>query len=389
MPRILGLTLLGAIIGTVTGLLPGLHPNTLIFSSLPLLIRLPPQTALPLIVTAAVSHSMLNHIPAILIGIPDEGSALTALPGKEMLLNGQGGTAIHATLTGGLHTTATALPLIPLTFIILPPIYQQLRPILIFGISLVIGLMVVADERPGTALVITLLCGLVGTLTLAAPMSGADALFPLFIGLFGLPVLLATTDGTVPDQDIVSQRSVYPRSSIVGTAAGLLSGFLPGLGPSATVALFDRFLDREHFITALGGINTADALFSLIALHTIGNPRSGASIAVQKLIAPDNGTFLLVTGCSLIGIAVSYHLGQLLLPQLLHRYPQLDHRKIARTTAASLILLTFIITGIGGLAILAAGTGAGLLTQQLRVRKSLCMSCLILPFLLQEFGVTL
>ncbi len=389
MLELIGLTLLGTITGTITGLLPGIHPNTVIFTSLPLLVTIPPRTALPVIVTAAVSHSVLNHIPAILIGVPDEGSALTALPGKEMVLQGKASHAIQATLGGGLHTAATSVLLVPIALVVLPTVYPLVRPYLIYLISAILGSMVIVDERPGTALGITLLCGLVGIATLSSPLPGSEALFPLFLGLFGLPVLLATTDGAVPDQDHTRTVPSSTVANLVGSIAGLLSGILPGLGPAATVALFDRVLDRRQFMIALGGINTGDAVFSIVALFTIGNPRSGASVAVQKLIEPTVGTGVLVLGCGLTGIATAYSIGQAILPDLLAVYPRLDHRRIALGTAAALIALTLPVSGIGGFAVLAAATGAGLLAQQQRVRKSLCMSCLIVPFLLQEVGLTL
>jgi len=389
MPAIIGLTLLGTVLGTVTGLLPGIHPNTVIFTSLSLLVALPPRTALPIIVTATVSHSVLNHIPAILIGVPDEGSALTALPGKQMVLQGNASYAIQATLSGGLHTAAVSLLLVPVALLVLPAVYPIIRPILIYLISLILGSMVVLEERPWTALGITLLCGLVGTGALASPLPGSRALFPLFLGLFGLPVLLGTTDGTVPDQDHSRAVPASTVAHLVGSIAGLVSGILPGLGPSATVALFDRVLDRQRFMIALGGINTADAVFSIVALYTIGNPRSGASVAVQKLIEPTIGTAILVLGCGLTGIALAYGIGQQILPFLLPVYPRLNHRRLAVGTAVILILLVLPVSGPGGLAVLSAATGTGILLQQYRIRTSLGMASLIVPFLLQEIGLTL
>lgn len=390
MLAVLALTVLGTGVGVVTGLTPGIHPNTLIAISLPLLLDLPPGTALPLIAAAATAHSVLNHIPAILIGVPDQDSALAALPGKQMLLQGNGFTAAATTINGGLRATTLTVLSLPVLLLILGPLYQLAGPYLPFLVSVVFGVMVIDADRVHIALGITVLSSVVGMLTLTAPLPSEEALFPLFTGLFGVPVLVASRGGEVPEQEPPDDAVVLPaRGSAIGSLAGILAGILPGLGPSATVALFARYLDRHQFLAALGGINTADALVSIVALYAIGRPRSGAAIAVQQLVRIDSGTLLLVVGASLIAVSGSYIIGKVLLPHVLAGYNMLDQERLTNGLLSFLTVLVGIVAGPGGLAILTAATGVGLLCHRLHAPMTLCMACLIVPFLLHSFGVTL
>ena len=97
-------SMLGVLLGTITGLVPGFHPNNVAFILLsitpmivvesPLLNALvPPDLLLVLvasiILAASVAHTFLNFIPAAFIGAPEGDTALALLPAHRLLLEGK------------------------------------------------------------------------------------------------------------------------------------------------------------------------------------------------------------------------------------------------------------------------------------------------------------
>jgi putative membrane protein len=75
------------------------------------------------------------------------------------------------------------------------------------------------------------------------------------------------------------------RGIFAGGIAGSILGFLPGMGPAQGSILAQELSgggdigeNREGFLVAMSGVNVLDALFSLIAIYLIGNPRSGIGL---------------------------------------------------------------------------------------------------------------
>ncbi|MEE9564714.1 MAG: tripartite tricarboxylate transporter permease, partial [Candidatus Hydrothermarchaeaceae archaeon] len=94
MLELLLLILAGVILGTFTGMVPGIHVNTVVIvllSLLPVLLEhFSPTGVVSLIVAMSVVHTFVDYIPSILIGAPQEDSVLSTLPGHRMLMEGRG-----------------------------------------------------------------------------------------------------------------------------------------------------------------------------------------------------------------------------------------------------------------------------------------------------------
>jgi putative membrane protein len=126
-------TLLGCGLGTLSGVAPGIHVNTLALFLLlasPLLLPLigsvctamgtaAEWAALPLactIIAATVVHSFADFLPSIFLGAPDEESCTSVLPGHRLLLQGEGLKAVMAackgSLVGALLGLLLAVPLL-------------------------------------------------------------------------------------------------------------------------------------------------------------------------------------------------------------------------------------------------------------------------------------
>ncbi len=137
---VLYFSFLGTGLGSLTGLTPGVHVNTLaliLVSSCPLLLPLLEEAAAALgtvreaapllmvtvIVSAAVAHSFLDFLPSIFLGAPEEGTALSTLPGHRLLLSGKGLDAVLCSAYGGLvGATAAVVLCLPLSLVLGPPL---------------------------------------------------------------------------------------------------------------------------------------------------------------------------------------------------------------------------------------------------------------------------
>ena len=118
--------LAGTALGMFTGLVPGIHVNTmalLILVSHPSLssllepmcgdlgldIAVVPLILSCVIVSAAVTHSFLDFIPSVFIGVPDEEGCLSVLPGHRLLMAGKGLLAVRLAAGGSLCGAVVAL----------------------------------------------------------------------------------------------------------------------------------------------------------------------------------------------------------------------------------------------------------------------------------------
>lgn len=147
-------SLLGAGLGSLTGLAPGLHVNTLallLVASAPAVLPglgdllslagtardAAPLLMVALIVAAAVAHSILDFLPSIFLGAPEEDTALGTLPGHRMLLQGRGVEAVRCSAYGGLVGATAAVALcLPLSMVLgspldLYPVLDLLTPFLV------------------------------------------------------------------------------------------------------------------------------------------------------------------------------------------------------------------------------------------------------------------
>lgn len=85
--------ILGIILGIITGITPGLHVNTvgiLIFSiSDSILKKVTPLTLCSFFVSIALCHAMIEFIPSLLVGLPNEDTILSIQPGHRLLFKGE------------------------------------------------------------------------------------------------------------------------------------------------------------------------------------------------------------------------------------------------------------------------------------------------------------
>src|SRR3990167_6820790 len=96
--------ILGIFIGTFTGLTPGVHINLigaiLVSLSASVFFGINPLYFVVFIVAMSITHVFVDFIPSIFLGCPDDETALSVLPGHEMLKTGRGYEAVMLSSLG-------------------------------------------------------------------------------------------------------------------------------------------------------------------------------------------------------------------------------------------------------------------------------------------------
>ena len=399
--------LLGIGIGTITGMTPGIHVNTagaILFAvSTILLSFVSPEFLCVLMVSMSIAHALLEFIPSMLLGVPEEGTALSALPGHKMVLEGRSKEAIRIVSIGGFGAIIVTILLLPIFAIVLPPTYELLKPVtwILLLIASIYLIYKVTSTLKGFlwSLLLFILSGILGWIIFQAPLSSGISLMCVFSGLFGISTILFSLNdnSTIPHQNKFYDLDIDNakiKSIITGGTTGAILGFLPGFGPAqgsviAQSASGQSNNDDENttnFLLAISGLNTSDCLFSLIAIYLIGNPRSGIAVYMSYLISEFNLSHLIVfIFASLIAVSLSLALCLKLGDSFSKLMSGIDYRKLS----IAVIILQVILLYIFGLyyqaplpyltLMLVTSTAMGLLPHYLDVGKSHLMGVLIIP----------
>jgi putative membrane protein len=396
-PEIVLFSLAGIGLGVFTGLLPGIHPNTLFLLLLSLsaaLVQFPVECVVVFIVSVAVSNTFTDFIPSIFLGAPDPEAALSVLPGHRLLLAGRGYEALFLSVAGGIGVILITTTTLPLLFILLPGLYSLTRPVIHILLLLVVAWMVLSEKRNApAALAVFILTGTFGFISLNT-LSESASMFPALTGMFGISTLIVSFRNrtSLPKQEhrASMKRGTLIRGSVTGWLAGLLSGLLPGIGAAQAGALASEIsrTRRREFLVALGGINTSNILFTLLVFYLIGKVRSGASHAISQLIwnitFPD--LFLILSTSAFVcfvSAAITLYVGR----RAAATIGRLDYSKISILVVLSLVLMVLLLSGPTGVLVCLTGTLAGLSAILSGVRRTHMMGFLILPTILYFSGL--
>lgn len=316
---------IGATLGTVLGMLPGLGPTTGIALLLPLTFTMPPATAL--IAMAAIYYGAMfgGSRSSILLNVPGDGAAVAScFDGYPMALQGRAEAALAisaiASFIGGLIATIgfvlIALPMARFALKFGPAEYFVLmlfalaataaisKAALVKGlIAMVFGLMLTTvglDFQSGTARF---------TFGLDELQGGIDFVI-VIIGVFGIGEVFENLEHIA--RDIVRpvqtkfgriwitmddwKRSFWP--IMRQTPVGFLIGILPGAG--GTIAALMSY-NNEKQLSKHPEEFGHGAIEGLAAPEAANNACSvGAMIPMLTLGVPGSGTTAIMLGALLI-----------------------------------------------------------------------------------------
>jgi len=331
----LGFCLIGVLLGTLIGVLPGIGATATIAMLLPITFQIgDPVSSLIMLAGIYYGAQYGGSTTAILINMPGESSsAVTAIDGYQMARKGRAGAAlaiaaIGSFFAGTVSTFLVALLAPPLTAIALefgPAEYFSLMVVgLISSIALAHGSIVKALAM----VALGLLLGLVGTdIYTGTPRFNlgireySDGLnfVALAVGVFGIAEILRNLENEhARDVMVKHVTNLFPTREdwkamaapiLRGTAIGSTLGILPGGG--AILAAFASYTvekrvskrPQEFGQGAVAGVagpesaNNAGAQTSFIPLLTLGIPANpvmalmiGAMIIQGIVPGPDVAT---------------------------------------------------------------------------------------------------
>jgi len=394
-------TLLGVVLGTISGIIPGVHANTLAGILLSLQIVLLPVLG-PLALAGAmfaalITHTFVDSIPSTFLGIPDADTSLAVLPAHALCLEGNGEEAVRIAALGSACALILSVPLSVACFFLLP----SLQPYFDWWIGILliatIGYLIVTSEAPGWALAVFAVSGLLGIFTLRYTFLAwhtlggtSSVLMPLLTGLFGISVLLTAAHGKMPDQHFSGIRmedKTIVKSSVLGTAAGIAVGWLPGLSTASANAMLASLIgydkDRRAYILATSSANTANAFIGLAALFALSRMRNGVMVALSELPLPSMSELTVIgvlAGCCAYIMTVA-------LSRTAHHFNGINVLLLNRIVIVFVIALCIFLTGPFGVFILILATAIGLVPPMINISRLYCMGAIMVPVMLYSFGL--
>ncbi|ARC36967.1 tripartite tricarboxylate transporter permease [Paracoccus yeei] len=305
----LAFCLIGVILGTLIGVLPGIGATATIAMLLPITFQLEPVSSLIMLAGIYYGAQYGGSTTAILINMPGESSsAVTAIDGYQMARKGRAGTALAVAALGSFFagTVATFLVAIfapPLTAVALKFGAAEYFSLMVLGLVMSVALAHGSVLKALAMVVLGLLLGMVGTdiytgtprFTLGIT-EYADGLnfVALAVGVFGIAEILRNLEDE-HDREVMTKsiNRLLPTGAelrqmigpvLRGTGVGSVLGILPGGG--AILASFASYTvekklskhPEEFGKGALAGVagpesaNNAGAQTSFIPLLTLGIP---------------------------------------------------------------------------------------------------------------------
>ena len=390
--------------GSLFGILIGFLPGTNINNILPLLLTLnffEPGVLAIFIASVSISQLIAGFFPSIFLGAPSTETSISVLPGHKLLLEGRGYEALKLCLMGALFSIAFSSILVLGFSSLFKDFYYALRPYVFYLIFLVSTFMILSEKETKKILysfLIFISSGFVGLIALNSSLSSPNILFPMLSGFFGLSTLIISLKegSNLPKQKIEEKVNIskvnFIKSSILGSIFGLIVGFLPAVGVSQAAIIAQTLAglnDARNFLVTISSISLANEVFSLNSLYLVNNPRSGTSVAIQRVLRDFNTfNFISILASILISSSISIAFTLYFAKKFYTILLKVNYFMLNIAVIVFLSSLVTIFSGLIGLLIFFTCGSIGILATELKVRRSHCMGCLLLPSMIFFYGST-
>jgi len=320
---------IGALVGTIVGMLPGLGPinGVAILMPLAFALKLPAETALILLAAVYMGCEFGGRISAILINVPgDAGAIMTTLDGYPMAKKGLGGVALSisawSSFIGSFIATCGIVlfaPLLARWALAFGP--AEYFALMVFAFACITGLMGDAPVKAALAAVIGLALATVGLDSNSGVyrFTGGDVhlsdgiqFIVLVIGLFSISEILLMLEQHFMNTGLIKNtgRALFNlkevaytwwstiRSSVLGFVIGVLPGAGATIASAMTYTLEKRLAGPDakfgegdiRGVAAPEAANNASAAGSFVPMLTLGVPGSGTTAVMMGALALYNIT---------------------------------------------------------------------------------------------------
>src|SRR5664279_2111798 len=358
------LCLIGALAGTLVGVLPGIGTIATVAMLLPITFGLPPVGALIMLAGIYYGAQYGGSTTSILVNIPGEAtSVVTTLDGFQMAKQGRAGPALAIAAIGSFIAGCAATLLVaalgaPLTSVALmfgPAEYFSLMVLgMIFAVVLAKGSVVKAITMILTGLLLSMVgsdleTGAGRMIFGIAELSDGIGFANVAMGLFGFAEIIRNLEMSAESREIVNTKisGLMPtRQDLIdssgaiarGTILGSLLGILPGGG--AVVASFAAYTFEKR-------ISKHPERFGRGAIQGVAAPEAANNAAAQTsfiplltLGIPPNAVMALMVGAMTIhGIVPG--------PQVMQKQPELVWGMIASMWIGNLMLIIINLPLVG------------------------------------------
>ncbi|WP_048151938.1 tripartite tricarboxylate transporter permease [Thermococcus cleftensis] len=364
--------------GTLSGISPGIHVNTLAA----FLSNAGIRDNLVLFVMG-LTHTFLDVVPSAFLGVPDEGTSLAVLPAHRLVLGGRAMEVVRIALWASFLAVMMTIPAMPL-YLHLAPLYRPDAGRFLVFLLVVFLVMTEPGLKKLSALLVFFLSGILGMLTFRLGLS--QPLYHLFTGLFGVPViLLSALEGRTRqieagDGEVHLDKGHFLGFSALGTALGMVASLVPAFTASQA-ALIGSLLskDERSFLTVVFSVNTANFLFSFTNFLATGRRRNGI-VALMSPLPQEAIIFYLLTAL-FVSIAVLLY-GEFLAGLVMRVIGRIPYRGLNIGVLAFLLVLSLVFDGPLGLLVLLGASMVGLLASALGVKRTNCMGVLMLQIII-------
>jgi putative membrane protein len=423
---LLGSALAGTVLSSFLSCIPGLHiynvAGLLVILALKVREMVPDEVLAMFMLGLVVGYAMLNTIPSIFCGAPDESTIFVVLPGQKYLMQGRGFEASVVTGVGSLGGLGVLLLLAPFLPHILPAVRTVVTPHLPWILGAIILFMLMSEWPKGSdrgrtglakfldawrslaaGLLTFLLSGILGFVLFYSGLVPAEMAFqkllPAFVGLFGIPWVLQNliSQVRVPAQHQGRSVDLSPALVVRGVGAGALGGLFAAFFPVVTGGI-GGFLaghataqrDDRLFLVSQGASKLvyyvgAFLFFFVPGLHLT---RGGMAWMLNVFYRPYTpATYWLAIAAALSSGALAFLTLLWLSRVSIHLASRVDYRWISALTLVLLVGIVLGLTGWGGFLVAVVATGIGLLPVLWGSRRMNCMGVLLLPLTLQMAGL--
>jgi TctA family transporter len=352
----IGFAMIGCLVGTLIGVLPGIGPIPTLAMLLPITFGLDPLSSLIMMAGIYYGAQYGGSTTSILVNMPGESSSVvTCIDGHQMARRGRAGAALaiaaigsfFAGCVGTIFIAGFGPPLASFAQKFNSPDYFSL---MVLGLVTAVILAQGSVLKAVTVIIIGLLFGLVGTdvnsgatrytFGISALWDGIDFL-PMVIGMFGLVEIIRNLEQQSIERTPISTklRDMWPTkqeikeaapSVLRGTALGSTLGILPGggavLSAFAAYTVEKKVVRNPSFAFGKGAIqgvagpesaNNAAAQTSFIPLLTLGlpsNPIMAIMMGAMMIQGIQPGSAVMTSNPNLFwGLVASMWIGNLML----------------------------------------------------------------------------
>lgn len=392
LPINLFAVMLGAVLGTLIGVLPGIGPVGAMALLLPITLTFRPETALIMLAGIWYGSMYGGSTTSILVNVPGEASSVaTTIDGYQMAKRGRAGAALAISAVGSyiagtlgvviLMLFAPTMAQFALAFG--PPEFFALAVVGLFALSRISGGPL---WQSGFIIAVGLALNTVGLDPIASiprfcfgifQLTQGIELVPVVMGLYGISevLMVAEEGGGLPHIERFQFAKVFPtkaewRRSLPaifrGTGTGFIWGLIPGPSPIISTFLSYRLEKRlskhpdEFGKGAIEGVagpesaNNAASSTAMVPLLSLGIPFTPAAAMLLAGLLVQGVTVgpLLITERPEVfwGVIASMYIGNVAL--LILNFPLVGMWvSILRIPQAVLLTLILLLTLVGAYSI--------------------------------------